>query len=156
AAQLADLVEKEQSAVGGAQQACPFGSGPGEGPLGVSEEGRHGRITAQGGAVELHERPLELVTFALELVDAARQARLAGAGGPGQQHGVLGADRDLLDAIDQSIEGRVSRVDAILEEGEVLFALGDEALRQAVVSRQVEVDDLVATCRGTLFATAAG
>ena len=84
-AELADLVEEEHAAVGALEHAGSLAHRPGEGAAGVAEHGRHRRVAAQGGAVELDEAAGDLVSGLLELEDLAGQAGLAGAGRTGQQ-----------------------------------------------------------------------
>ena len=58
--------------------------------------------------------------------------------------GASEAIRDLLDAFDQSIESLVAGIDTRFEERLALDVLGLEPAGQAIVTRQVEIDDVVA------------
>ena len=53
-----------------------------------------------------------------QFIDAAGQPRFTGASRPHQQERIAGGDRDLLDAVDQAVERRVSRFDTALEVGD--------------------------------------
>src|SRR5262249_26342892 len=106
-----------------------------------AEQRRHGRVAAQRGAVDLDEIARYLAASLLELEDAARELRFAGAGRAHQQQRILRADGDLLDALDQPIERRVARVDARFQERQAFPLLFLEARRDAVVAREIQVDD---------------
>jgi hypothetical protein len=71
--ELAQLVEEQRPAVGGAQVAVAGRGGAGERALDVAEQRAHRAVAAQGRAVDLDQRAGELVALALELVDAARE-----------------------------------------------------------------------------------
>ena len=90
--QLADLVEKEHPAVGRAQESGPVALRPGESPLDVTEERRHGGVAAQSRAVDSYEWARNLSPCTFELVDALGQLRLAGPGRPHEQHGRVRGD----------------------------------------------------------------
>lgn len=138
--QFADFVEKQHAAVRRPQQAVPGVLGAGEGALDMPEQGRHGAVAAQGGAVDLDKTSLDLMPAALELIDAPGQERLAGTGGADQQHRCPGAQGHPLDLFDGAVERGVAGGDPRLEEGQALQALAGEARGDAVVARQVEVD----------------
>ena len=87
--------------------------GAGEGAFDVAEEGGHGGIAADGGAVDLDERPGDLAAGFLEFIDAAGQERLARAGRTHEQRGRLGGDGDAFDLLDEGVEFGVPRVDRI-------------------------------------------
>ena len=110
----------------------------------MPEQGRHGAVAAQRGAIDLDERSFRLVARLLEFEDAPRELRFAGAGRPRQQQRRLRADGDLLDAIDHAVEGGIARGDAGFQELRRLDRLGLEARGDAVVARQIEIDDRVA------------
>ena len=109
----------------------------------MAEERRHRRVSAQHGAVHLDELARHLPACPLELVDAAREARLARARGAHQEDGFLRGDGDLLDALDQAVEGRVGRIDTSLQERDPFPFLEAKAGRDPVVPGEVEVDDAV-------------
>ena len=138
---LADLVEEDDAAVGLLEIAVVVGHGAGEGALLVAEERRLGRLAGKGRAVDVDEGALDLARLALEQVDLLCKLALSGACRAGEEYRVGGADGDPLDGFDEAVEGLVLRVDALLEEGEVVLPFDLEALGELVVAREVEVDD---------------
>ena len=81
-ADVADLVEKERAAVGGADDAGERGVGAGEGALAVAEQLALEHVARHRRAVERDERAIGAVGGAM---DEARQHLLAGAGLAGEQ-----------------------------------------------------------------------
>ncbi len=142
--ELADLVEEQHAAIGQAQEAGAIVRGPGVRTLDVTEQRRHRSVAAQGGAVDLDEHARHLAPGLAQLEDLARELRLARARGAGEQDRRARADGHALDLLDQGVEAGVAGVDARLEEGQALLVLLAEARGQAVVAREVEVDDAVA------------
>jgi len=109
----------------------------------VAEERRHGGISAQRRAVDLHELAADLSTRLLELIDPARELRLARPGRAAEEDRIAGRDGHLFDAFDEAVVGRILGFDTRLQEREAFRALLLKASRNAVVSRQIEVDDRV-------------
>ena len=142
-AELADLVEEQQALVGRAQQAGAIGRGAGVGALDVAEQGAHRAVAAQGRAVHFDEAPGQLMLLLFQFEYAPRQLALAGAGRAHQQDRRLRARGHGLDLLDHAVEGRIARGDAALEQVAVVQALVGEALGDAVVARQVQVDHRV-------------
>ncbi len=138
--QLADLVEEDDAAVGLLEEADVVGAGTGERAFLVSEKGGLREVAAERRAVDGHEVALDLAGLLLEQVDLLGELALARAGGTGEQDGVGGAYGHAFDRLDEPVEVGVARGDALLEEGEVLLALGLEALGEHVVAREIEVD----------------
>ncbi len=71
----------------------PIGRGAGERAFHVAEQGRHGLIAAERGAVDLDERAGDLLPLPLQFVDPPGELRLAGAGRAGQQQRRAAGDR---------------------------------------------------------------
>src|SRR5262249_24599493 len=126
-AELADLVEQKHASVRRAQQAGSALHRSRERALDVAEERGHGRVPAERRAIHFNERTGHLVTCLLELVDLARELRLASAGRADEQQGRLRGDRDVLDSLDELVERRVSCVDPRFEEGKSVALDGVEA-----------------------------
>ncbi|MCG3130867.1 MAG: hypothetical protein FLDDKLPJ_01641 [Phycisphaerae bacterium] len=143
-AQFADFVEKQHAAVRLAQMPRPVARRPGERPALVSEERGHRPVAADRRAVHLDELARDLAPQLLQFVDSPRELRLARAGGPGQEDRRLRVNRDVLDLVDHAVERGVARLDPGFEKRGGLALLHGEALGDAVVARQVEVDDRVA------------
>ena len=116
------------------------GAGARERTFLVPEEGGLREVAAERGAVDGHELALDLVGLLLEQVDLLGELALACAGGAGEQDGVRGAHGHALDRFDEVVEVGVARLDALLEEGEILLPVGLEPLGECVVTREVEVD----------------
>jgi len=75
-----DLVEEQHPAIGLAQEAGPFAAnGPGRGTALAEERGR-GALAAQGGAVGLHQPPLDAAAEQLQFVDIGGEGGFACAG----------------------------------------------------------------------------
>ena len=115
-AEFADFVEEKHATVRRAQQAAAILDRPGEGAAAMAKQRRHGPVAAQRRAVDLDEAAGHLLTAALQLVDPACETGLASAGRPAQQDRSPRADRDLLDIVDQAVEGGVAGPDAGLQE----------------------------------------
>lgn len=86
---------------------------------------------------------------ALEFVNASGEEGLARASGADQQHGRGGAHGHALDLFNGGIERTVARGDPGLEEGQAFQALMGEARGDAVVARQVEIDQGVGAGGGS-------
>ena len=87
-----------------ARPSGPIGRCAGEGSLLLAEQGGRGAVTVQGRAVDLDQPALHLMPRSLQLEHAARQVRLAGAGGAGQQDGRVRAHRHSFDLFDHGVE----------------------------------------------------
>src|SRR3569833_2522935 len=107
----------------------------------MTEQGRHRGFAALGLSVHLDQFTALLAPLLLLFIDAAGELRLARAGRPTQQYGIAGGDGDLLDALDQAVVGGVSGLDTCLQERQGLRPLLLESSRDAVVARQIEIDD---------------
>src|SRR3569833_4637379 len=81
----------------------------------------------------------------LELVDLATQRRLSSPRFAGEQDRIARARRDLLELLDQLVEGRVARLDPAPEERSSSLLPRAKPRREPVVLREVEVDDIEAT-----------
>ncbi len=141
-AELPDLVEEQDPAVGGGEQAAALADRAGERAAGVPEQRRHGAVAPDGGAVHLDERARHHPPLALQGVDPAGELGLPGPGRAGEEHRRLGGEDHPLQAVDHLVERRVPGVDAALEEPHRLLATGGEPPGDAVVAREIEVDDL--------------
>ena len=100
-ADIADLVEEERAAVGGADDAGERRVGAGEGALAIAEELALEHVVRNRGAVEGDERAIGALGRAM---DEAREHLLAGAGLAGEQdrqgtRGQLPCELDELDRL---------------------------------------------------------
>ena len=139
-AELTDLIEEEHAAVGRFEQTGAIGGGAGEGALAVAEQGRHGLIAPQCGAVEFHQRAADQVAGLAQFVDAAGELALAGAGGAEQQDGLAGGFGDQFDLLEQAAHAPVGGADARGQAGEGLLVAAFQPAGEAVVGAEVEID----------------
>lgn len=117
----------------------------------MAEEGGHGGVSADGGAVDFDEigRVLgvfggdggELAAGFFEFEEFAGELGFAGAGGAHEEEWGFGGDGDFFDLFDEGVEFGVARFDAGFEEGEGFGLFLAEAGGDFVVLRKVEVDD---------------
>ena len=140
--QFADLVQEHDAAVGFFEKAVVVRARAGIRAFLVSEERRLRKVAAERRAVDCNERSLHLAGLLLEQIDLLRKLALARAGGAGQQDRIRGANGYALDRFDELVEGGVLRVDALLEEREVVLALQLETLGELVVAGEIEIDDV--------------
>ncbi len=122
-AQFADLVQKQQAAVGRAQQPRPVGKGAGKGAFDVTEQRRHGRVAAQRGAVHLDERRRRTAAVRVSARKSAAQAAICRRRSVRSiADGAFDWVATQLDLVDQPIEAFVARLDARLEKRGALCA----------------------------------
>ena len=141
-AKFPDFIEEQQTAIGFAQHAGAVGHGPGEGPLHVAEESAHGRVAAEGGAVDFHELSLQAAALPPQFADAAGELAFAGSGGACQQHGFLRPQGYLLDHADERIELGILGGDAAFQQIPGFGLFPGEARGEPVVAGEVEIDDV--------------
>src|SRR5271156_1291219 len=107
----------------------------------MSEQCGHRAIAAQSGAVHIHEVSLHGMPNFLELVNAPRQTRLAGSGWPHQQQRIACRNGYLLNPVNQTVKCRIASFNAAFEKRRAFPLLLLEAGSDAVVTREIEIDD---------------
>ena len=126
----------------------PVLHGARESAFDVAEQGGHGGVAPQRGAVHLDKGPADLMPGLLQLEDPPGEARLARAGRAHQQHRGAGANGHPLQVLDEPVEIRVPSGDARFQEGKALLHFPAKARGDLVVARQVQVDDRPLPHRG--------
>ena len=139
--QLADFVQKQHAAIGAFEQAGAVAGRAGEGAFFVAEQGGHGPVAVQRGAIDFHELAADEFALTLELGHAPRQKGFARARGAGQQDGRGRAHGHALDFVDQRVKARVARGDAAFEKGHGVALRGLKAPGDGVVARKVQVNE---------------
>ncbi|MNH01427.1 hypothetical protein D3C79_606470 [compost metagenome] len=121
----------------------------------MTEQCRHGAVTAQGGAVHFDKAPLQLVASALEFIDAPGQEGFARAGRADQQHRCPRAQGHSFDLLDGAVEGGVAGGDTGLEKVQAVGLLALKARGDVIVARQVQVNQRAGAGRvGRVFLAA--
>ena len=132
--EFTDFIEKQQTAVGAAQQSGAFGLRAGERAAHMAKQCRHRCIAAQCCAVHFDKAAGNALTLALQFVNAARKEGFPRAGWPHQQKWRAGIHGHAFELLNCLVESRVARGNAGFEKREALALRTFESLCDGVVA----------------------
>ncbi len=147
AAEFTDLIKEEEAAIGRAQEAGAIFQRAREGAFHMAEEGAHGGIATEGGAVHFHESAAQFVAELLQFIDAFGELGFTGTGRAHEKNGIAGGDGNMLDLFDKGVEAAVFGFDARFQEGVCFLHFTGETGGEFIVGREIEVDDAIGAIR---------